>query len=297
MKRFLSCMMALLMVLTLVACTAPAGTDGATEASTEAEVALSISGLSYSKSGTIADFQIQGTINASEALDRIEYNTTMVSNALGTSVSDDPGTYQFEENVTTVEMSELTDYFIAQYTTLYDIYAVAVGLVGADDSLMATMDCTCYDVAGNTVNFTISYKIVSEETDADISTEGDPLSIKDLAYPTSGTIADFIISGTISSPDALEKIVVSGKMESDARGISVSDGPDTYVFNDGVTIIDLSELTSFFTEMYGDLYDVYVGLAELVGADDSLVATLNCTCYDVAGNSVNFTIAYEIVSE
>lgn len=155
----------MLLVLSLAACGAPASdsdtaTEGVTEVATEAP--LSISGLNYSKSGAIKNFQIEGTIVSSEALDRIDYTIDMKSNDSDIHVTGNKESYLFAENITTMDMSELTDIIIDQYDILYNLYVNATGLVGVDDSLMATLNCTCYDAAGNTVDFTITYEIVSE---------------------------------------------------------------------------------------------------------------------------------------
>ena len=152
--------LAALMVLSLAACGAPA--EDATTVTTEATTALEISDLSYSKSGTIEDFRIAGTIHSSSALERIEMNGQMVSQEREISVSiDDAEPFYFEDGVTSADLSVAKEYLVNQMSELYALYvAVAADMDGA---MIAQLNCTCYDAAGDSVNFTVKYDIIAKQ--------------------------------------------------------------------------------------------------------------------------------------
>ena len=158
-------LLALLIVMSLVACTAPADDNDEILPTQIQEPAftVSISGLSYPESGTIADFNIEGTLTAPAGLDRLECEVQVDTDEdlnIMTVIACDP--YLFEEGMTTAKLSSLGTYFIDQIDTVYGVFATMVDTLGAESNPSVCLDFICYDVEGNTANFTITYEIVSE---------------------------------------------------------------------------------------------------------------------------------------
>ena len=164
MKKF-SFLLAIVMIVSLAACGTPTKdattvTTEATTVTTEATTVLEISDLSYSESGAIEDFQIAGIVRSSSDLVRIEMNGLMESQEMGISVSDDAEPFYFEDGVTSADLSVAKEYLVNQMSELYALYvAITADMEGA---MTAQLNCTCYDAAGDSVNFTVKYDIVTE---------------------------------------------------------------------------------------------------------------------------------------
>lgn len=151
-----------LIVFSLAACSSAEepSAPSASDAATEETAVLSIRGLNYAKSGTTGDFRISGVINGPAALECIECSGSLFFDPLGTDIGVDNTTpFYFEEDVTSADMAMLQDYLSSQLSAVYEAASM---LMNIDDCVNVTLDCTCYDTLGNTVNFTVIYEIIAE---------------------------------------------------------------------------------------------------------------------------------------
>lgn len=124
---------------------------------------MDIHGFSYSKSGTMDSFQVNGVITSNYALKKIECIGTTTSNALGITVGGDTtDPYYFKEGVYSVDVSTLRDYFIDQYRAVYNLYVAAAGLFGADNSVTVKITLTCYDLSGYNESRYLTYTIYAD---------------------------------------------------------------------------------------------------------------------------------------
>lgn len=137
-------------------------TDSCTVMVKKAASTLDIDKFWYTVSGTPESFRIGGTISSNYALTRMECSLSATSNALGITVSDTAKPYYFDDGVYSIDASVLRDYFINQYIKIYELYAAAAGLLGADDSVTVVTTCTCYDSSGHSESRTLEYVISSE---------------------------------------------------------------------------------------------------------------------------------------
>ena len=207
----------------------------------------------------------------------------------------------------------MVDYFVNQYEALYDLYSATAGVIGADDTVDATLDCTCYDVSGKTVNFTISYSVISDNndgissnneekedkkdtTEAPLENGESTLAITGLAYPEKGVADAFELEGKIESNYVLDKIQCTVSMEDNASGLSVNDEPDAYIFEKDTKKVDLKAIEEYFVTQCVSISDLYNAAAtQSTGKEIPLI--MKCICYDVTGKTVEFTIHYKVVTE
>ena len=135
--------------------------DSCTISVQKAASTLNLVNFAYASSGTVDSFWVSGTTTSNYALDRLECYGTARSNALGIEVSDTASPYYFGDGVYTFEASNLTSYFINQYKSLYNAYALVAGVLGADQSVTMYITLTCYDNSGNSITRTMTYLIYS----------------------------------------------------------------------------------------------------------------------------------------
>lgn len=120
---------------------------------------LSVDGLWYPDSGTCDSFRLSGTVSSNYPIVRMECYGTATSNALGITVRDSAEPLYVGDGVYSYDLAEATGYFINQYRKLYDAYARMAGWFGRDSSVTMNVTGTCYDAAGNSISFTLTYVI------------------------------------------------------------------------------------------------------------------------------------------
>lgn len=286
-------LLVIVLILSLAACGTPAGdsSTATTEAATTAASTLTVTGLSCPESGTIDAFQVEGTVTSNYELVKVECVGTVTSYALDITVgAEDADPYLFANGIYSADLTDLTDYFVEQYRTLYELYQNAAESIGADDSVTATLTLTCVDASGKSENAKLVYTISGEAVSAP--------GISGLDYAKSGTTESFWITGTINSAEPLVRMECKGTVSSDALNITVGDdGAEHLYFEDGVTSVDMSMLTDYLISRMDDLYNLYSESVNLLGVENTACAELACTCYDLVGNTVNFTVIYEIIAE
>lgn len=285
--------LAVLSVLSLAACGAPAAGDPAETVGGTAAV-LEIRDIGYPTFGTIEAFQVEGTIVSGHELVRMEVEGELIAESGGNivAISDDTDIYDFEAGTYEAELSGLTEYFAENFNKLYSTYLTVA--VGGDANIVAKLHCTCYDVSEASESFILEYTILTEDTASD--EYSGTISISGLEYLESGTAEEFCLAGTVSSEHPLSKIECSASLSFGSTGIGISNDFEPFCFEEDVYSFDLSDLGSYFMDQYRKLYDMYKDVADAVGAEDTVYLTLNCTCSDAAGKTVRFAIHYEIAA-
>ena len=284
MKKFLAILTALLM-LTFAACANDE--ENTTPNETEAPATVTVENVKTPASGTVEEFQIEGTVSATAGLDRIEVSSSVGDQDLNASVNDaEP--YTFAEGAVTEDLANLNEYFREQLNGM-----VEIGTMSGIDVGGVTMDCICYDVEGNTAFFTVNYTVIEpvEET-------GEGISVSNMSYSKTGYLDEFWIKGTLTSDFELDRIECSSYAKSNALDItSPAVAGDTYYFADGLYEADLSKLTSYFVDQIDGVYTVYKTLADALLEDNSVDITITYVAYDKSGASVTQTMSYTLAGE
>jgi len=160
----------------------------------------------------------------------------------------------------------------------------------------ATVTAKSEGSATITATYTVKGTTVTDSCTITVQKAASTLSLTGLSYPGSGTVDSFTISGTLSSNYALNRAECTGSAKSNALGISVSDTASPYYFGEGVYTADMSMLTSYFISQYKRLYTQYAGIADFLGADNSVTMNVVGTCYDNSGKAISFSFTYVIYS-
>lgn len=152
-------------------------------------------------------------------------------------------------------------------------------------------------ISSGSATITATYKVagteVSDSCTVNVSRAPSTLKFEVYDYPRRGSIRSFYINAFISSNYQLDRIEFYGECTSNALGVTASDSgvwyfpKNTYEFRD-----ENKEYETFIRDKYETLYDLYVVLANLVGADDSVSVTCTSIAYDSSGNSYPVGITY-----
>ena len=145
-----------------------------------------------------------------------------------------------------------------------------------------------------TATYTINGKTIKDTCSLTVQKAASKLTVTDIRYPSRSALADFYFDANVSSNYQLTKLYISGKAVSNATGLSASD-TGTFTFASGIYqtgSAEAAEITQFLKERYKTLYNAYVLLAGVLGADKSLTITINATFYDNSGASYSFVINY-----
>lgn len=300
--------LAVLMLLSLAACGAGNETPTAapTETPSQAVSPLEIRDIGYQPSGTIADFQVDGTIVSGYELVRMEVDGELIAESAGNIVvvSDDADPYYFGAGTYSVELSALREYFADHYSGLYNLFLTVA--TGGEERVTGKLTCVCYDASGASESFTLDYLIVENTASAEDpaaaedAASGIPgtLTVSGLEYPMSGTIEGFRIAGTISSEHPLSRVTGSGTVSSVTAGVGVSDVLAAFSFEEGTNTAELAELEGYVVEQMNAMLTTYETIAGLLDeTSGDLEIKLDFTCYDIHGNTVNFTVIYKITVE
>ena len=144
-----------------------------------------------------------------------------------------------------------------------------------------------------TATYTVGGTTVKDTCEITVKKAASTLDIVLYDYPSRGSLYKFYLNGEIKSNYALERFECTGKCTSNALGISVSDTAKPYYFpantyytNAGGAICD------HIIAQYKTLYNLYVGLAGVLGADDSVTVVITGKVYDSSGASHSLTISY-----
>lgn len=137
-------------------------TDSCTINVQRAASSLKVVDLWCPASGTCDSFRIQGKIISNYQIDRMTCTGSATSNALGIKVSDTADPLYVGDGVFEYDLADATQYFIEQYEALYDLYAAAAGLFGADNSVTMDVVGTVYDDSGNSFSFNFQYVIYED---------------------------------------------------------------------------------------------------------------------------------------
>ena len=159
----------------------------------------------------------------------------------------------------------------------------------------ATVKAMAEGTATITATYSIAGTTVKDQCTITVQKAASTLKVYNLSYPKRGSVNDFYFDANISSNYSLVKLSGKGSAKSNALGISVSDTPDPLYFDAGLYEAGPREsniITQYLINQYKSLYNLYVALANLVGADDSLTMTINSTVQDASGATVSFTIVY-----
>lgn len=152
-------------------------------------------------------------------------------------------------------------------------------------------------ISSGSATITATYKVagteVSDSCTISVSKAPSNLVVVLNGFPTRGSLYDFYLNGYISSNYALDRIEMYGTARSNALGISVSDTPSPYYFPQNTYYSDTDDdFRDYVIAQYETLYNLYVGIANILGADDSLTMTATGTVYDKSGASYSITISY-----
>lgn len=162
------------------------------------------------------------------------------------------------------------------------------------DSTSATV--TAVSAGSTTIKATYSVNgtTVTDSCEISVKQAASTLKVTDIRYPARSTVDNFYFDAKVSSNYQITKLYVSGKAVSNATGLSATDNA-TFTLDPGVYETGSAEataITEFLKDRYRTLYNLYVGVAGILGADDSLTITIHSTFYDSSGNTYSFDINY-----
>ena len=162
------------------------------------------------------------------------------------------------------------------------------------DGTSATVTAVSSGSATITATYSIGGRTVTDTCEITVSKAASTLKVSNVVYPRKSRIDDFYFDADVSSNYQITKLYVSGKAISNATNISVKDSGTFTLVGDTYEIgsKEAAEITEFLKDRYRSLYDLYVGLAGLLGADKSVTIVIDATFYDSSGNTCSFTINY-----
>lgn len=145
-----------------------------------------------------------------------------------------------------------------------------------------------------TAMYTVKGKIVKDSCEITVRKAASTLKVSNVVYPRRSKVDDFYFDADVSSNYQLTKLFISGKATSNATQLSVTDSATFHaasgIYETGSK--EAAEITEFMKDRYRAMYDLYVGLAGLLGVDKSVTITIDATFYDSSGNSFSFTMIY-----
>lgn len=153
-----------------------------------------------------------------------------------------------------------------------------------------------------TARYSVAGKVVEDSVTIKVNKAASQLDVQDFSYTKRGTKDSFTVSGTISSNYALDRVEIKGRaylneFNGAFGGVDLGDSEPFYfnsVYSQPVYSVDASILRDFFVNQYLKVYEVYVGLAGILGADNSITGEITVTVYDSSGNSISREMTYVI---